>query len=373
MGETNAIGLAWVTGCAVALLACGTDRPSDAEQRESGAAIEGEPRRQHDRAGAATPDAGAPSQTQAGASGPKGANAGGSDGSGFAGDGSDGGGIGSGPDEIPELRPATGPAVIAHRGASGHAPEHTLVAYDLALAMGADYIEQDIGMTADGVLVCLHDSSLNRTARGAPEDCSGALSDKTLSQVQRCDMGSWVNEARPERAKPEYVGLAMPSLNEVFARYGSDANYYIEIKALTGDGSVEQELIRLINAYGLREGAVTRRQVLVQSFAPDSLSRMHELDPEIPLIQLLSFATSAQVTATAQQAFGIGPSLFGLNRALIDSAHALGLAVHPFTVDESAELQRIAGMCVDGMFTNFPDRYRALLDSEIFDCPPAKR
>ena len=64
----------------------------------------------------------------------------------------------------------TDQVIVAHRGASGHAPEHTLAAYDLALQMGAEYIEQDVYSTADGVLVCLHDTTLNRTARGPAEN-----------------------------------------------------------------------------------------------------------------------------------------------------------------------------------------------------------
>jgi glycerophosphoryl diester phosphodiesterase len=72
-------------------------------------------------------------------------------------------------------------------------------------------------------------------------------------------------------------------------------------------------------------------------------------------------------------AFGIGPSSAGVTRAIIDMAHGLGLAVHPYTVNENAELERLARLCVDGMFTNFPDRYRAIADGGDFGCPPAIR
>jgi glycerophosphoryl diester phosphodiesterase len=65
---------------------------------------------------------------------------------------------------------------IGHRGASGYAPEHTIPSYDLALALGADYIEQDLQLTSDGVLVVLHDTTLDRTARGLPENCTGDVS-----------------------------------------------------------------------------------------------------------------------------------------------------------------------------------------------------
>lgn len=258
--------------------------------------------------------------------------------------------------------------VIAHRGASGHAPEHTFAAYDQAVAMGADYIEQDIALTLDGVLVCLHDDSLDRTARGPAANCSGQVATKTLAQLKTCDMGSWFNEAFPGRARPEYAGQTMPTLEEVFQRYGTSVNYYIETKTLGSPRPMEQELLRLINLYGLREGAVTRRQVLVQSFTPESLLRMRALDADLPLIQLLFGGSNpATIAAASAYSFGIGPPAAEATAANIASAHAAGLAVHPYTVNEVEDLTRMGNSCVDGMFTNFPDRYRVLVDAGSFD------
>ena len=90
--------------------------------------------------------------------------------------------------------------VIAHRGASYFAPEHTLAAYDRAIADGADFLEQDIARPKDGIIVVLHDATLDRTARGPAADCTGAVRDKTLSQLRRCTCGSWFNETWPDRA-----------------------------------------------------------------------------------------------------------------------------------------------------------------------------
>jgi glycerophosphoryl diester phosphodiesterase len=263
-------------------------------------------------------------------------------------------------------------AVIGHRGASGYAPEHTLASYDLALTLGADYIEQDVALTADGILVCLHDATLDRTARGDAADCKGAVATKTLAQLKNCDMGSWFNDAYPDRARAEYVGSKIPTLEEVFQRYGSNANYYIETKTLGTTAQMEPELVRLLNQYGLRDGAVTKHSVLVQSFDAESLQRVRALDAQIPLV-LLGAATAAQIQAAAQYAFGIGPTSASVNQTLLDMAHRLGLAVHPYTVNESTDLERLAHLCVDGMFTNFPDRYRAVVSAGGFDCPPAIR
>ena len=99
---------------------------------------------------------------------------------------------------------------IGHRGASGYAPEHTIPAYDLALKMGADYIEQDLQLTKDGVLVVLHDETLDRTARptaeSAPGDCTGLVSEKTLAQIKTCDVGSGSTRRIPSTRSPSTWG-----------------------------------------------------------------------------------------------------------------------------------------------------------------------
>ena len=86
---------------------------------------------------------------------------------------------------------AAAPLVVAHRGASGTRPEHTFASYDRAIEMGADYIEQDLQVTSDGVLVVMHDGTLNRTTRGAAENCTGAVNTKTLAQIKTCSAGQW--------------------------------------------------------------------------------------------------------------------------------------------------------------------------------------
>lgn len=254
---------------------------------------------------------------------------------------------------------------VGHRGASGHAPEHTLVAYDMAIAMGAAYIEQDLQLTKDGVLVALHDATLDRTARGPAQNCKGRVIEKTLAQLGTCDVGSWFNERHPQHARAEYVGLRIPTLEEVFQRYGHRANYYIETKNPEDAPGMEEALLLLLDRYALRGSAGRRDQVLIQSFSPASLQKLHALAPDLPLVQLApdlgSAAIRAQLDAVARYAVGIGPSKASVDRALVDAAHARCLAVHPYTIDETAEMQRYLALGVDGMFTNFPDRLEALL------------
>ena len=160
---------------------------------------------------------------------------------------------------------------IGHRGASAYAPEHTIASYDLALEMGADYIEQDLQLTSDGVLVVLHDDTLDRTARGPAENCTGPVATKTLAQIRTCDVGSWFNETRPALARPEYVGLTIPTLEEVFQRYRKRVNYYIETKSPDDAEQMEERLLELLDRYGLRKLAARSWQVLIQSFSASSL------------------------------------------------------------------------------------------------------
>jgi glycerophosphoryl diester phosphodiesterase len=258
---------------------------------------------------------------------------------------------------------------IGHRGASGYAPEHTFASYDLAIEMGADYIEQDLQMTKDGVLVVMHDKTLNRTAT-APEGvpnryCRGLISKKTLEQIKMCDVGSWFNEVYPQYASPDYVGLQIPTLEEVFQRYGTSVNYYIETKNPKASPGMEEELLRLMDEYGLTQLAIEDWQVLIQSFSSDSLQKIHSLTPDLPLIQLYwsgsSKAIQRDLDNASTYAVGIGPYKKDVDAALVEAAHARCLDVHPYTVNETTEMQTLIDLGVDGMFTNFPDRLDALL------------
>jgi glycerophosphoryl diester phosphodiesterase len=255
---------------------------------------------------------------------------------------------------------------IGHRGASGYAPEHTIPAYDLALKMGADYIEQDLQLTKDGVLVALHDDTLDRTARGPKRNCTGLVIEKTLEQIKTCDVGTWFNQTYPQYAKPEYVGLKIPTLEEVFQRYGRGVNYYIETKNPEAAPGMEEELLRLMDEYGLTQPAADRWQVLIQSFSPASLQKIHAYNPTLPLIRLYS---STETSATIQAdlatvrtyAVGIGPSMTDVDKTLVSTAHDHCLDIHPYTVNETADMEALISLGVDGMFTNFPDRLEGVL------------
>ena len=129
---------------------------------------------------------------------------------------------------------------------------------------------------------------------------------------------------------------------------------------------MEEELLRLMEEYDLIEPAAKRWQVLIQSFSAESLMKIHELEPSLPLIQLYSSSeTSESIQANLAEAstyaVGIGPSQSDVDAALVEAAHSLCLDVHPYTVNTVEEMEKLIALGVDGMFTNNPDRLEELL------------
>ena len=256
--------------------------------------------------------------------------------------------------------------MIAHRGASAYAPEHTLAAYDRALEMGADYIEQDLQMTADGELVVLHDETLDRTTRGA--GCSGSVTERTLAEVKRCDAGSWFNERNPARARAEFADERVPTLDEVFDRYSDRARFYIETKNPAEAPGMEEALVALLREHGLLAAAPAPASliasqapplVLLQSFSAESLQTLRALAPGVPRVQLIGSRVSAssivrQLDAIAAYAHAIGPSYRSVDARVVAAAHERGLAVHPYTVNDETVMRRLIDVAADAMFTDDP-------------------
>jgi glycerophosphoryl diester phosphodiesterase len=257
------------------------------------------------------------------------------------------------------IRRADGrPLVIAHRGASAYAPEHTFAAWDLALDMGADYLEQDLQMTSDGVLVVLHDATLDRTARGPDGACTGPVIERTFEQLRACDAGCWFGAA--------FAGQRIPALDDVLARYRGRARFYIETKQPGEAPGMEQALVALLRRHGLLDAPPFDGlpAVIVQSFSAQSLRLMRRLAPAIPAVQLFEALPAAriidQLDDVRARAAGIGPSRDSVDAALVAAADARGLVVHPYTVNDVVEMQHLLDLGVHGMFTDAPDRLLAI-------------
>lgn len=264
--------------------------------------------------------------------------------------------------------------VIAHRGASGHAPESSMAALELAHEWGVDYLELDIQMTSDGELVAFHDDSLERTSNG-----EGHINDYTLAELKDLDAGSWFNDAYPDQADDAFIGAEILTLEEVFNRFGQDARYYLETKSPQLNPGIEAALVKRLEAFNM----IDTGRVLIQSFAQESLLTIHELNDKIPLIQLVWYypneednsrlvewtdvtpgpqeITDEDLQAVAEYAVGIGSNFIYEGEEIIDAAFILkaqenGLPVHIYTINETEQMQRLLGWGVDGLFTNYPDR-----------------
>ena len=257
--------------------------------------------------------------------------------------------------------------VIAHRGASSNAPEHTIPAFDRAISAGADYLELDVQRTKDGVLVVVHDVTLDRTARGSSADCSGRVMDKTIAQIESCDMGSWFNSAYPSLARAEYIGLRVPRLGDVMARYGATIRLYIEPKNPESYPGIEADIVAALHQHGITATASDVPGVFVQSFSKSSLLRVRALDPTIPLVQVFyamdPAAIAAQLSDVRSYAAAIAVRKQDVTPALVESAHMKCVFVHAYVSDDPSEMQSLLAMGVDGIFTGNPDGLRDAIDS----------
>jgi len=242
--------------------------------------------------------------------------------------------------------------VVAHRGASGHAPETTLEAYRLALEMGADWVEADIHMLRDGTIVAMHDADVRRTTDG-----KGKLSDLTLPEVKALDAGSWFNKSYPEKANPQFCGLKVPTLREILELlHKSSAGCCIEIKDPERYApTLESELISLIYKCGMEK----RTRVL--SFSQQSIGKVKALDGSIATALLISKREKDPVKTTLNipaDDLAIRHDL--VTEAIVRSAHDHGISVSVWTVDRERDMQRMILLGVDRIITNYPDRLNSI-------------
>jgi glycerophosphoryl diester phosphodiesterase len=252
--------------------------------------------------------------------------------------------------------PTSQAIVIAHRGASFDAPEHTVAAYDLALAQHADYLELDIARSSDNVLVVIHDATLDRTMQGISASCGGGVASKTIAQLRTCDAGSWFNSVYPARASASFANLRIQTVGEVFDQYTA-GGFYIEIKNPELYPGIEAELVNMLNARGLvGDDAYVLPRIFVQSFSRSSLEKVRSLDPRIALIFLFPDVAGIKDLLPEAAAFadGVGVPVARTDAALVNRAHQLDLLIHPYVTDDESQMLSLLEMGVDGIFSNRP-------------------
>lgn len=245
--------------------------------------------------------------------------------------------------------------IIAHRGASTYAPEHTMVAYEVAEQLGATYIEIDLQMTKDGVLVAMHDETVDRTTEG-----EGLVKDYTLEELKKLNAGKWFNDTYPDFANVAYEKVRVPTLREIFDNFGDRVNYYIEMKSPKIYEEMEEELLALLEEYSLLNHEKEVPKVIVQSFNRASLIEFHELEPSIPLIQLLSNKENAKLTnqefkSLKTYASGIGVNVNAVDGTFVHEAHENGLKVHLFSLIGEADIKKALLYKADGIFADAPN------------------
>jgi glycerophosphoryl diester phosphodiesterase len=232
------------------------------------------------------------------------------------------------------------PILFAHRGASAHAPENTLAAFELALAQQADAIELDVKLSADGHAVVIHDATVDRTT-----GVHGRVRDLTLAQLKSLDAGSFFSE--------KYKGEKIPTLEEVFEAVGNRTFINVELTNYsTPRDPLVESVCLLVKRFGLQE------RVLFSSFFGFNLTKAHRLVPEVPRGLL---AVEGWVGAWARSfgfMFGryaaLHPNMADVTPQQIQRVHRLQRRVHVWTVNAADDMRRLFQWGVDGIFTDDP-------------------
>jgi glycerophosphoryl diester phosphodiesterase len=250
--------------------------------------------------------------------------------------------------------------VVAHRGASEEAPEHTLAAYKKAIEDGADALECDVRLTADGHLVCVHDRRVNRTSNGR-----GAVSALELAELAALDFGSWKNrdespdwEHAPGDLEDTSV-LTLERLLELVADAGRRVELAIETKHPTRwAGQVEERLLHLLKRFGLDSPESSADSaVRVMSFSARSLHRVRAASPALPTVYLLQFVSPRLRDGRLPAGVRIaGPSMriVRSHPGYIERLKRAGHQVHVWTVNEPEDVDLCVELGVDAIITNRP-------------------
>jgi glycerophosphoryl diester phosphodiesterase len=255
--------------------------------------------------------------------------------------------------------------VVAHRGASEDAPEHTLAAYTKAIEDGADALECDVRLTADGHLVCVHDRRVNRTSNGR-----GAVSALELADLAALDFGAWKEGEEDEAPDRHDRGLTSVLTLERLLELVADAERPVELAVETKHptrwaGQVEERLLELLKRFGMSgpgAGGPGESRVRVMSFSARSLHRIAYAAPQLPTVYLMQFISprlrDGRLPAGARIA-GPGMRIVRNHPGYIARLHRAGRRVHVWTVDEPEDVDLCVRLGVEAIITNRP---RQVLD-----------
>jgi glycerophosphoryl diester phosphodiesterase len=230
------------------------------------------------------------------------------------------------------------PRVNAHRGAMSYAPENTFASFERALDLGADIVELDVHLSADGEVVVIHDHDLAHTTDG-----QGVVGDLTLAELKRLDAG--------RHCGPEFAGQQIPTLDEVLAWGRGRCVLDVEIKGGPWPYlGIEQKVVDLVRRHEMVD------QVIIISFDHRRIAQVKALAPEIAAGTLFRCCPVDLVAVgLAAGANAILPPWFYVNAEIVERAHAAGLSVHPWETRDPHEIDRLIGLGVDSICSNQPD------------------
>ncbi len=226
------------------------------------------------------------------------------------------------------------PIIFAHRGASLHAPENTLAAFKLALQQGADALELDVKLSADGIPVVIHDPTVDRTTNG-----SGTVANLNLSALKKLSAGE---------------GQQIPTLDEVFEHVGGQLLINVELtNYTTRNDQLVDKVVETVKKHNLA------KSIIFSSFLPKNLKRTAELLPQTPrgLLALPNFTgwIVRNILFKTRDYQALHPKLKNTSKKQIESIHAMGRRVHAWTVNTPADMRRLADWGIDGIFTDDPE------------------
>ena len=236
------------------------------------------------------------------------------------------------------------PWVIAHRGASGYAPENTLAAFQRAVELGAGFIETDLHLTRDARFVAIHDDTLERTTNGR-----GRVHDFTLAELRELDAGLWFDR--------QFSGERIPTIEEILAfSLKHDAIFYLDAKYNAAWGMHHS----LVGA--LRDAQNTARTIVLSADG-SVLESLRRLDPSV-MAGLLYAEGGADAVKTSLEvgARQLCPRMELATPELVKQAHGSDLGVVAWTANRPEEMRSLIAAGVDGIMTDFPDRLRAILE-----------
>lgn len=236
------------------------------------------------------------------------------------------------------------PVIFGHRGACAHAPENTLASFRMAVEQGADFVELDAKLSQDKQVVVIHDQTVDRTTNG-----HGRVNELTLAQLKELDAGSHFDT--------KFKGEKLPTLDDVFKAVGKDIFINVE---LTNYESGDDDLIPLV-AEAVKVNQMEER-VIFSSFLPKNLARIHKLLPQAP-VAILCLEGISGLLSRSFFCLGVSPRIIhpylkDTSVTLVKREHHRGRRVHVWTVNEATDMERLAKIGADGIFTDDPAKAR---------------